>query len=248
MISPRIWSCTDIGNGRSSNQDSVYENANLGLMLLADGMGGHNGGEVASQRTILGVASQLEDVLETRPAVDCASLAGLVKRAIERQNRSVFDQAAADPRLHGMGCTLVVVLATGSQAIVANVGDSRCYHVTSDTLVQITKDHNLAQAQLDSGALTEAEIEAGSGRNLLTRAIGVSETVEIDLFEVTVRPGDYLVTCSDGLVQPYRRAELEGLIVAAMEDADPANLLVRQAVAAGTRDNVSVQVLHYPGS
>lgn len=248
MISPRIWSCTDIGNGRSSNQDSVYANAELGLLLLADGMGGHNGGEVASQRTILGVASQLEDELEIALALDHESLSNLVRQAIERQNRSIFDQAIADPRLHGMGCTLVVVLAIGGQAIVANVGDSRCYHVTGDQLVQITKDHNLAQAQLDSGILTEAEIEAGSGRNLLTRAIGVSETVEIDVFSVPMQPGDFLVTCSDGLVQPYRRPELEGLIFAALGEPDPASLLVRQAVAAGTRDNVSVQVLHYLGS
>lgn len=243
MQACQIWSHTDIGNGRSSNQDSVYANAGRGLMVLADGMGGHNGGEVASQRTVLGVATQLEDAFEREQVADPVALADLVRQAIQRQNRSLFDQAAKDSRLQGMGCTLVVVLVTGQVAIIANVGDSRCYHVSRAGIVQITKDHNLAQAQLDSGVLTEEEVEAGAGRNLLTRAIGVGETIEVDLFAVTLEPGDHLVTCSDGLVQPYRRAALEDLIVAAINDPDPALALVSQAVAAGTRDNVSVQVM-----
>jgi protein phosphatase len=243
MIASQIWSHTDIGNGRSSNQDSVYANVELGLLLLADGMGGHNGGEVASQKTVLGVATQLEDAFEREHPIDHAGLAELINEAIQRQNRSLFNQAAQDPRLQGMGCTLVVVALAGQGAVIANVGDSRCYHITSGNIVQTTRDHNLAQVQLDSGVLTEEEVEVSSVRNLLTRAVGVAETVEVDLFEVTLEPGDHLITCSDGLVQPYRRAELESLIVSAMVDHDPAWSLVSQAVAAGSRDNVSVQVM-----
>ncbi len=238
----QLWSHTDIGNGRSENQDSIYANAELGLLILADGMGGQNGGEVASQRAVFGTAEMLEDILANDAPVDPEILAEQIEGVIGDQNRKLFEQASADPRLSGMGCTLVVVVVQGQQAIVANVGDSRCYLYRADTVTQVTKDHSLVQVQIDSGILTEEEAQHASIRNVLMRAIGVADTVSADFFHVDLQQGDFLMTCSDGLMQPYSPHDLNAVILAAVQQNDPARFLVAQAVTAGTSDNVSVQV------
>ena len=241
----QLWGHTDIGNGRADNQDSIYGNAALGLMILADGMGGQNGGEVASQKAVFGTAEMLEDVLPTLYAPTGEQISALIETAIAEQNLALFRQAEEDPRLRGMGCTLVVVVVSGTTAIIANVGDSRCYHYRGGEFTQVTRDHSLAQAQIDSGIITEDEAEAGAVKNVLMRAVGVSETVNVDFFEVALTPGDYLMTCSDGMLQPYNAAALEELFMRAMDQSDPAHFLVEQAVAAGTSDNVSVQVAQF---
>ena len=238
----RIWSHTDIGNTRSENQDCVYANAPLGLAILADGMGGHNGGEVASQRTVFGVAELLEDQLAGEIA-DSAALSGLIDGAIREQNRRLFGQAQDDPRLHGMGCTLVVVVIRQGRALIANIGDSRAYLFRDGRLVQITTDHSLVQAQIDSGLITEEEAAESNAKNMLTRAVGVAADVKPDFFEARLQPGDWLMTCSDGMLQCHRPAELQAEMAKAVCRDDPARYLVELAVAAGSTDNVSVQVL-----
>lgn len=239
----QLWSHTDIGNGRSENQDSVYANAALGLLILADGMGGQNGGEVASQRAVFGTAEMLEDLLSQNTETSPEARAAQIEAIIADQNLKLFEQAEADPRLRGMGCTLVVVVVQGDRAIVANVGDSRCYHCRNGVVTQVTKDHSLVQAQIDSGLLTEEEALHASIRNVLMRAIGVAETVGTDFFHLNLEQGDVLITCSDGLMQPYAPQALNHLILASLQQPDPAQYLVEQAVAAGTSDNVSVQVV-----
>lgn len=238
----QLWAHSDIGNGRSDNQDSIYGNAELGLMILADGMGGQNGGEVASQKAVFGTAEILEEALAGLAPGDNGALAALIDKTIADQNRAIYMQAQDDARLHGMGCTLVVVVVQGVVATVANVGDSRCYHYRNGELVQITRDHSLAQAQIDSGIMTEEEAAAGGIKNVLMRAVGVGETVNSDFFNITLSPGDYLMTCSDGMLQPYGADALAALFRAALQHPDPARFLVDEAVAAGTTDNVSVQV------
>lgn len=239
----QLWSHTDIGNGRSENQDSVYANAALGFLILADGMGGQNGGEVASQRAVFGTAEMLEDLLSHNIATSPEELTAQIEAIIADQNLKLFEQAEADPRLRGMGCTLVVVVVQGDRAIVANVGDSRCYHCRAGCVTQVTKDHSLVQAQIDSGILTEEEALHASIRNVLMRAIGVAETVGADFFHLNLEQGDVLITCSDGLMQPYAPQALNHLILKSLQQPDPARYLVEQAVAAGTSDNVSVQVV-----
>lgn len=239
----QIWSHTDIGNGRSENQDSVYANPELGLLILADGMGGQNGGEVASQRAVFGTAEMLEDILAQPASGSDDALAARMEAIIADQNLKLFQQAEADPRLSGMGCTLVVLVVRDQKAVVANVGDSRCYLCRAGSVRQITKDHSLVQAQIDSGVLTAEEALHAPIRNVLMRAVGVAETVSADFFHLDLLPGDFLISCSDGLMQPYGPDTLDPLLVLATAQADPARYLVDQAVAAGTTDNVSVQVV-----
>lgn len=239
----QLWAHTDIGNGRSENQDSIYANAALGLCILADGMGGQNGGEVASQRAVFGTAEMLEDVLPQVIVDNPAGLETAIESIIADQNRKLFGQAASDPRLHGMGCTLVIVVIGGDFATIANVGDSRCYLFRDGALTQVTRDHSLVQVQIDQGILTEEEALSAPVRNVLMRAVGVSETVSVDFFQVGLEPGDYLMTCSDGLLQPYTPLMLGQLFAQSLQQDDPARYLVEQAVAAGTSDNVSVQVM-----
>jgi PPM family protein phosphatase len=235
----QLWEHSDIGNGRSENQDYIHGNAALGLMILADGMGGENGGAVASRAAVSGTAGTLETALAARSD---QQLADLIQTAIAEQNLALFRQAEADLRLHGMGCTLVVVVVQGGIATIANVGDSRCYHYRAGKLQQVTRDHSLAQAQIDSGIITEEEAAAGGIKNILMRAVGVAESVNIDIFEVALLPGDYLITCTDGMLQPYDATMFTELVNAGLQTGDPARYLVEQAVAAGTTDNVSVQV------
>ena len=239
----QLWAHTDIGNGRSENQDSIYANAALGLCILADGMGGQNGGEVASQRAVFGTAEMLEDVLPQILADNPAGLDRSIESIIADQNLKLFEQAASDPRLHGMGCTLVVVVIGGDVATIANVGDSRCYLFRDSVLTQVTRDHSLVQVQIDQGILTEEEALHAPVRNVLMRAVGVAETVSVDLFHLDLQPGDYLMTCSDGLLQPYSPPQLSELFAQSLHQSDPARYLVEQAVTAGTSDNVSVQVV-----
>lgn len=243
MVQPRIWSDTDIGNGRSENQDCIYANSDIGLLILADGIGGHNGGKVASQRLVFNLAEILEGALPDRDDGDANSLARFLAATITEQNRLMFDQAAEDPRLNGMGCTLVLVVLIGEDALIANIGDSRCYHYRAGRLLQITTDHSLIQAQVDSGVLTEEEAAAGFGKNMLMRAVGVASKVEADFFRISLNPGDWLVTCSDGMLQCHDAKALEMLVGEAVRSEDPAVFLVQAAVRAGTTDNVSVQVM-----
>lgn len=238
----QLWAHTDIGNGRADNQDSIYGNAELGLMILADGMGGQNGGEVASQKAVFGSAELLEDALPGMAEGEQGALAALIDQTISEQNLALFRQAEEDARLRGMGCTLVVVVVRGGLATIANVGDSRCYHYRDGAFDQITRDHSLAQAQIDSGIITEEEAQAGAVKNVLMRAVGVAEDVSTDFFHVALLPGDFLMTCSDGMLQPYDAASLAALFAQSLAQPDPARFLVDQAVAAGTSDNVSVQV------
>jgi PPM family protein phosphatase len=238
----QLWGHTDIGNGRADNQDCIYGNGALGLMILADGMGGQNGGEVASQKAVFGTAEVLEEAVPGLITSDPEPVAVLIDATIAEQNLALFRQAEEDPRLRGMGCTLVVVVLRGPMATIANVGDSRCYHYRDGVFQQVTRDHSLAQAQIDSGIITEDEAEAGAVKNVLMRAVGVAETVSTDIFHVDLLPGDYLMTCSDGMLQPYNAAALEALFRQSLDHGDPARFLVDQAVAAGTTDNVSVQV------
>ncbi len=233
MFGLRIAAETHVGVARANNQDS-YATA-PGLVVVADGMGGHRGGEVASA-----IAAK-----EMIRRFDAPVLEALVT-GVEHANRRILDEAAADPNLHGMGTTVVALglieVEDGVALGAINVGDSRMYRLTGNVLEQLTEDHSLVEALVREGRITPAEAEVHPQRNIVTRALGVIEHVEVDSFHFVPRIGDRYLLCSDGL---FNEVDAQTIATILATEADP-DVAVKQLVAAanqgGGRDNITTVI------
>lgn len=238
MIRTRGWAATDVGRIRDGNEDAHV--CIDGLYFVADGMGGHSAGEVASDIAV----RTLERIYGSSP--NGLAHPDIVQAAIEMANMEIFSEAMADSAKTGMGTTLtglVVSDAAAHRVIVANVGDSRTYLWRHGELRQVTKDHSHVQNLVDRGAITRAEARVHYQRNIVLRAMGIESTVEVDTFEVEVEVGDRFVVCSDGLVDEADDNEIENEIRAAADGADCAERLVALANRNGGRDNITVVVV-----
>ena len=221
----RVGARTDVGRVRKGNEDSYT--ANEPLFVVADGMGGHQGGEVAS-----GLA------LETIGKGD-----GTLEERVREANAAVYRRAGGDPGLAGMGTTLTALQADGDVLRMAHVGDSRAYMLRDGRLQRLTKDHTVVERLVDEGKLTSEEAEMHPQRNILTRALGVDEAVQVDQGAIEPRPGDRLLLCSDGL---HGMIDAEGIRRILTEQADPqaaADALVEAANEAGGQDNITAIVI-----
>jgi serine/threonine protein phosphatase PrpC len=219
---------TDVGRVREGNEDSfmVHEP----LFAVADGMGGHQGGEVASKLAL--------DRL--RKATD--GEIALVE-AVQDANKTVFEKAAQDPGLAGMGTTLTAFLAEGETLRMAHVGDSRAYLLRDEDLQRITKDHTVVERLVEEGRLTPMEAEIHPQRSILTRAIGVEGDVQVDQASIDVRPGDRLLLCSDGLTGMVGEPEIQRILEEHGEPQAAADALVDAANEAGGQDNITAVVI-----
>jgi protein phosphatase len=234
------WYMTGKGLRRDSNQDSCLINKELGLFIVADGMGGHSGGEVASS---MAVETAEEVVLQ--PDVLKKSPRELLLQAYEESSRRIFDKAANErPELAGMGTTMVVAYIRGKHLYVGNVGDSRCYMFKKPYLWQITEDHSLLNEQLRAGVINDEQIQNFVGRNVITRSVGYEREVHPDVIEREIAPGETFLICSDGLssLVPDRR-------ISEILNQNPPDKAVKacveQALANGGDDNVTVLALHF---
>ena len=235
---------TDVGRVRANNEDAVVLVPAHGLVVLADGMGGYNAGEVASALAVELISGELARWLE-----QAASVAGMrdVRRAMEicvdNANRAIFEAANTDEACAGMGTTLVMAVAHGDILLVGHVGDSRAYLWRAGELLQLTRDHSLLQEQVDIGLITPEEAAVSANRNLVTRALGVEDAVLLDVREVRMEPGDVYLLCSDGLNDMVD----DSGIAAVLARPDPLGTLARQLIdmanAAGGRDNVSAALI-----
>jgi protein phosphatase len=231
----RSGSASDVGRVRAVNEDKLLDSATL--FAVADGMGGHVGGDVAARTAIEALAQRFN----TQPSAD-----GLV-RAVRDANTAVWEKSTADPDLRGMGTTMTAIgLVNAGDAdhlVLANVGDSRAYRFRQGALEQLTHDHSVAEELVARGELTQAQAEIHPHRHILTRALGVGPDVEVDVWEVVPRQGDRLLLCSDGLTNELSAAAITEVLDA---DGDPqaaADDLVRQANVAGGNDNITVVVV-----
>jgi serine/threonine protein phosphatase PrpC len=240
-----IASCTDPGIVRAHNEDSIAADAANGLVVLADGMGGYNAGEVAS-----GIATT---VITTETARALANLRlqqerdrklateRLVREQVLKANTSIYQAAQSQPQYAGMGTTLVMCLFYDNRVMIAHLGDSRVYRLRDDVFMQVTRDHSLLQEQIDSGLITREQAKHAQHKNLVTRALGIDPTVEPEIHDYDAKPGDVYLLCSDGLCDMVTDEDI-GLTVQALG----ANLklaaqqLVQMANDNGGRDNVSV--------
>ena len=232
----RSGSATDVGRVRSSNQDLALEESNL--FAVADGMGGHAGGEVASRVAV----DSLRSAFSRQPSMD-----GL-RQAVAEANGAVWSQGQNQSELRGMGTTITAVAlvagADGRDVIaLANVGDSRAYVFSGGRLVQVTSDHSLAEEKVRQGELTEAEAAVHPHRHILTRALGVSPDVDVDLWELHLREGDRILLCSDGLTNEVGFDQLAEVLGTVGDPAEAAQALVQAALDHGGSDNVTVLVV-----
>ena len=238
---------TDTGRVREHNEDAVFANPHLGFVVLADGMGGYNAGEVASSMATTRLASELESALAARAphATDGPggeAFAGQCLRdAVADANAAIFQAAQDEAGYAGMGTTLVAALFFDDRVAVAHVGDSRLYRLRDGTLSLLTHDHSLLQEQIDSGLLSAEEARHSLNRNLVTRALGVDPLVEVDLAEHLVLPDDLYLLCSDGLNDMVPDEEIALALQALSGNLElAAQQLVEMANDNGGRDNVSL--------
>lgn len=238
-----VATCSDTGVVRTQNEDAVFVDADLGLAILADGMGGYKAGEVASGMAITVLASSFRDRLRDADAVTCVANDPLQRMVDEVQaaNLAIFQAAQRQPQYSGMGTTLVFAWFLDNRLYLAHVGDSRAYRWRDGRLLPLTKDHSLLQEQIDRGMISPEAARHSANRNLVTRALGVDAQVEVDVAEHALRPGDVLLLCSDGLndmLEDHEIAEVLQVDAASLPLA--AEHLVERANRQGGRDNVSV--------
>jgi serine/threonine protein phosphatase PrpC len=245
-----FFSVTDTGRARRNNEDAVALDEAGRLAVLADGMGGYNAGEVASQMASERVRAELAERLRPLGATPTETeLKSALLDAVEHANRAVYDAAMSTAEYAGMGTTLVVAVFRGDKLWLGHIGDSRAYRFRNGHLEQLTRDHSLLQEQIDAGLITAEQAAYSMHKNLVTRAVGVDEIVELEIHDHAVEPGDVLLMCSDGLSDMLSDEQIAQLLRTNDSLAGAGAMLVQAANAAGGRDNIAVVLVRAkPGS
>ncbi len=235
------FATTDCGQARSNNEDAVALAEDVGLAVLADGMGGYNAGEVASQMVCQFITSDLGAWLrDAESDTSDLELRQALELCVDNANRAVFNAANIHPQYAGMGTTLVVALFRGSRLLLGHVGDSRGYRWRDQQLVRLTRDHSLLQEQIDAGLITPQQALYSAHKNLVTRAVGVEDVVQLETHLHTVMPQDWILLCSDGLSDMLDDSHIAEILAAHREINEAAQALIDAANQAGGRDNIAV--------
>ena len=245
----QITGITDEGLVRDHNEDSIGTDAALGILVLADGMGGHKGGEVASAIAVDLILKKLRETLPVIPAGQTDEDTGYslesmaIENAIKNANLKIFEAAQNNSKYEGMGTTVVVLVFYDNRITIAHVGDSRLYRMRDQSLEQMTRDHTLLQELVDRGFYTKKEANESLNKNLVTRAVGVNPSVDIDLLEDIALPNDIYLLCSDGLTDMIDDGLIEHTRLNHKDDLEKMNKeLIKQAKDHGGKDNVSVML------
>ncbi|HUU02216.1 MAG TPA: protein phosphatase 2C domain-containing protein [Myxococcota bacterium] len=236
---------TDVGNKRTNNEDAFLADADLGLYVVADGMGGHAAGEVASREAIqtirdnlLASSSYLEDFKRDPGNESADELRGVIDRAVRAAAYRVFGLSQIDPDRKGMGTTLSMLLVTPAAAFLAHVGDSRIYMLRSGKVKMVTSDHTYVAAMMEAGKMTAEEAARSRYSNLLVRAVGSHDYVDVDTRILRYRVGDVFLLCSDGLSGYLKEAEIPRRVKV---DDLPGSIerLIKLALDRGGKDNIT---------
>ena len=239
----RIAGYTDTGMRREYNQDHIGFDQELGLAVLADGMGGHKAGEVAAQMAVKFVLEKLQNLVlqENSVAITGSQLLEFVSNTISASNAEIYQAQEAEEAYTGMGTTVVMAMIVGTQAYIGHVGDSRLYVRRNRTVKRITKDHSLVQDLIDRGFYTEREARNANVGHVVTRALGTRPDVEVDTLELQLEPYDLLILCSDGLTDMVSDWQIAETIDENITDLDLAvKKLIALANQNGGKDNISV--------
>lgn len=238
----RTFSVTDIGKKRKLNQDYVFASdkplGNLpNIFIVADGMGGHNAGDYASKYAVETIREEIERSFEKSPVK-------ILRRAIETANEHIRKKAKEEETLSGMGTTVVAATCLSDKYLeVANVGDSRLYVVNDRKIEQITRDHSLVEEMIRMGGIDREAARSHPDKNIITRAVGAKDTVDVDFFSVELDPGDIVLMCSDGLTNMLEDKEIHMILSSQGSVEEKAEELVKAANNNGGRDNIAVIVI-----
>jgi len=249
-----IVSQSNSGMVRSHNEDSVTFDAPSGLVVLADGMGGYNAGEVASGIAVSVLSAEVRHHLQSLKPQDRDAASGedvgvvLLRENVKKANLSIFHAAASQPQYSGMGTTIVAGLFYDDRVAVVHVGDSRMYRLRGDTFESVTRDHSLLQEQIDSGMISKEDARTSKNKNLVTRAVGIDEIVEPEVHVHDVQVGDIYLFCSDGLNDMVVDEEIGSALQMLKANLPLAAAeLIQMANDNGGRDNVSVILVKVNG-
>jgi len=238
---------TDVGRERAHNEDAILVDSERKLVVLADGMGGYQAGEVASQLAVDVVRDESSDLSvsdselgRVDPETGISVAMRQLRSAIEKANNRICSVARGREELNGMGTTIVAARFYDGRVGIAHVGDSRCYRFRDNALEQLTRDHSYVQDQLEKGLISEEEAKHSSQKNLITRALGIDAIAEADVHEFRTRPGDIYILCSDGLSDLVDDERLRTELSADRVPNEHVKQLIDRANANGGRDNISV--------
>ena len=248
-MTTEFFAAVDPGRARSNNEDSVAVDAGVSLAVLADGMGGYNAGEVASNMATTFIRAELGRWLrEASSQASDAEVRRAMDICVDNANRAIFNAANTNPQYAGMGTTLVVAVFRDDCLMLGHVGDSRCYRLRAGRLQQITRDHSLLQEQIDAGLITPEQAAFSAHKNLVTRAVGVEDTVLLETHPHEILQDDLYLMCSDGLSDMLDDAHILRVLLA--HDSLPAcaQALLDAANDAGGKDNISVILVRIMGS
>jgi PPM family protein phosphatase len=238
---------TDVGKVREHNEDTIGVDSDIGLLVLADGMGGYNAGEVASGIAVKTVMSLVKEAIERQDLTANDKESGLsrpsilLRDSIMRANKIIYQTAKTQPQCEGMGTTIVACLFFDNKVAIAHVGDSRLYRLRTSRFEQMTLDHSLLQELVDRGFYSQEEAQRANNKNYVTRALGVEPSVDVEIHEEPAHKGDYYVLCSDGLPDMVEDEDIHLTISTFSASLETiAKQLIQLANDNGGRDNVSI--------
>ncbi len=247
----RFVGLSDTGKVREHNEDSIAMDLDIGLLVLADGMGGYNAGEVASGIAVKTIMSLVREQVEREDMSQPDRSSGLsrptiiLRDAILRANKIIYQTARTQPQCEGMGTTVVAALFFDNRVTIAHVGDSRLYRQRNGKFEQVTMDHSLLQELVDRGFYSAEEAQRAANKNYVTRALGVEPSVEVEIQEVPAQKGEVYVLCSDGLSDMIEDEDIHLTINTFGDNLDTvARQLIQLANDNGGRDNISVLMAH----
>ena len=234
---------THIGLVRTNNQDALAFGPlpqGAQYAVVCDGMGGANGGNIASHIAVELIAQRIEE--NFRPEQSASSVEHLLSSAMAAANAAVFDKAQSDEALSGMGTTVVAAVTCAGTAYISHVGDSRLYRLRDGTLKVVTRDHSVVQELIESGQITEAEARSHPRRHFITRALGVTDSEQGEYDELDMQPGDHLLLCTDGLTNMVEPEAIRDILMTHSAD-EAVDALVRAALDGGGTDNITVVLM-----
>lgn len=237
---------TDLGLVRSANEDSFYCDEKMGLLIVADGMGGHAAGEIASQLAITVMHDYFHALPKQYGKYNSAygAATNRLNSAINSANLAILEAARTSPHLKGMGTTIVAVLLNGNKLSIAHIGDSRVYLIRAGSIVQLTQDHSLVNEQVKKELITAHDASQSKLKNILTKALGLSENTEAELDELTVFNDDILLLCTDGLSNMIADETMLDIILSSRHYDAVCTSLISAANAMGGQDNITAVIGH----
>jgi len=243
-----LWGITDSGKVRKHNQDVFQtfskDDKNIAVLVVCDGMGGANAGNIASGLAADAFMKYIKDDIEAiTDDYSRADIATMMTNAVLSANTEVYEKSMEDEEFSGMGTTLTAAVSTNHGEVVANVGDSRLYHISDDNITQITRDHSVVEDMIERGEITRTEARKHPSRNLITRALGTGVYEPPDIFFLEMKSDDSIVLCSDGLTNVVFDSEIKNELERGGTVRESCEVLVDKALSRGAPDNVTVVIL-----